>query len=269
MGLATAVAPAHGAPAHPAADAPRAMWVWSQAAPADIVGWAGRRGVQDIFAHVAPDFATNGDLPRLRELGRRSGAAGIRLWALGGDPGWAFDHATAAQWRQDTQATGLFHGSHIDVEPYALAAWDAGRVATVAAFLELLDQLRAVDPAPLEADVPFWYGEVAAGESTLADEVLARVDGVTAMTYRDTASGPNSMTDVAADILDRGAAAGRPVRLAAETDRLPDCPYCTFHEEGLRAMDRTLAEVDAVVAGRPAYAGMAIHHYDSWRALRR
>ena len=246
----------------------RAMWLWNQADPATVLSWATAHGVSEIFVHVAPDLVTSDDLPRLQELKVRADAAGIRLSALGGDPGWTFDHDAALAWQRTALDTGLFAGSHIDVEPYALTEWFSNQAGAVAAYVELLELLQADDGRPLEADVPFWYGTIGtASGDTLADQVLARTDAVTAMTYRDTATGGNSMTDVATDILARGAAAAKPVRLAAETSELPDCPHCTFFEQGQQRMASTLSVVDAVEVHKPAFAGIAIHHYTAWRSL--
>jgi hypothetical protein len=120
---------------------------------------------------------------------------------------------------------------------------------------------------PVEVDVPFWFGEYRVGTKNLADEVLKRVNAVTVMSYRDTATGPNSMLAVSQDWLARGTAAGKRVRLGAETGRLTDCGNCTFFEEGTAALDRELAKVDAGTRTSGAFGGIAIHRYGSWRAL--
>jgi hypothetical protein len=122
-------------------------------------------------------------------------------------------------------------------------------------------------PLPIEADVPFWYGEYKVGNRNLADEVLKRVKAVTVMSYRDTGTGPNSMLAVSQDWLTRGAASGKRVRLAAETNPLPDCGYCTFAEEGASRLDQELAKVDAATRGMAAFGGIAIHRYGTWRSL--
>ena len=88
------------------------------------------------------------------------------------------------------------------------------------------------------------------------------------MSYRDTGTGPNSMLAVSQDWLRRGAAAGKRVRLGAETDPLPDCVYCTFAEEGAARMSQELAKVDAATRQTPAFGGIAIHRYAAWRAMR-
>lgn len=97
--------------------------------------------------------------------------------------------------------------------------------------------------------------------------MLLRADAVTVMSYRDTATGPNSVTAVGADFLAKGSALGTPVRLATETQPLTECAHCTFAEEGTNALEATLAAVATEARSYPAFAGLAVHHYDSWRAL--
>ncbi|MBG0818471.1 collagen-like protein [Planomonospora sp. ID82291] len=255
------------AAASTAVPGPRAMWLWQRSDPAATMDWATANAVKEIFVHV-PTKITRTELTRLKQLKKRADAAGVRLSALGGEPGWTFDHAAALAWQRAAMGTGLFRTTHVDVEPYHLNEWHTDQAGTTAAFLGLLARLRDADPRPLEADVPFWYETVPAEGSTLADAVLARVDAITVMSYRDTATGPGSIIDVGQDMLLRGQLAGRPVRLAAETLALPDCPYCTFHEQGRQALDTALSAVDAAAVFYPAYAGMAVHDYASWTALR-
>jgi hypothetical protein len=258
------------AAATPVAPGTRAMWLWSDAPSEEVVAWAAGHGVTEIMAHVPAD-PTAADVQRLRVLRERAASAGIGLSALGGDHAWTFDHAAALDWHRDVTGTGLFSTVHLDVEPYLLPQWNSDRTATALAYLELLDKLGAPGALRLEADIPFWYGGITVSGANLATEVLRRVAAVTVMTYRDTATGPNSMMDVATDMLERGSLAGKPVRLAAETQPLADCTHCTFAEEGAGTgaggMAAVLSTVDGLAAGYPAFAGIAIHHYDSWRGL--
>jgi hypothetical protein len=248
----------------------RAMWLWTGQPPVDVVAWATGHGVSEIFASVPWNVPTSPDLGRLQELKQRTDAAGIRLTALGGDPGWALDHSSAVLWLCDVARTNLFAGVHLDVEPHVLPGWATDPAGTAAEFLDLLDLLARVGEVfdlPLEVDLPFWYGMITLPTGNLAAEVLERVAAVTAMTYRDTATGPNSLIDVGTDLLSRGAAAGKPIRLAAETQPVPGCAHCTFFEEGHAALGTTLAAVDTAAQSWPTFAGIANHHYASWTAL--
>ncbi|WP_189238484.1 hypothetical protein [Planomonospora parontospora] len=268
---AVAVPSSAGTRATPAPAGTRAMWLWNSATavPAEVLAWARDQDVTEIFAYAPAGLPTNSSLlNRMRELKRGADTAGIRLTALGGEPEWATDHTAARTWQRAVLGTGLFAGSHVDVEPYALPAWQSDQTALARSFVQMLQTLQADSARPLEADVPFWYGEIPTDAgTTLADQVLAQVNAVTVMSYRDTATGPNSMTDISADMLTRGAAAGRPVRLGAETGPLEDCPHCTFAGEGPARVTTVLAEVDAAVGASAAFNGIAVHHYESWRTM--
>ncbi|WP_305788633.1 hypothetical protein [Symbioplanes lichenis] len=245
----------------------RAMWLWGDQPAVEVVDWADRQSVSEIFVHVSPAVLTNGDLARLQDMKERADAAGVKLRALGGDPAWVTDHAAALEWLDAVLTTGIFTGIHLDVEPYLTLGWAENLEGTAASYLALLDKVRAGTTLPIEADVPFWYGEHRIKGRNFADEVLRRVNAVTVMSYRDSGTGPNSIVAVSQDWLARGRTVGKRVRLGAETDRLADCPQCTFAEEGATRLQEELAEVDAATRRTAAFAGIAVHRYGSWRAL--
>jgi len=245
---------------------PRAMYVWSALPAEQVVAWASGHRVGELLVYVHPVLGP-GELDRLRDLRRRADAAGIRLSALGGDPSWTFQPAAALAWQRTVVGTCLFTRLHVDIEPYALREWGTDRARTGRAFLDVLARLKAGSALPLEADVPFWYGAITVSGKNLATEVLRRVSAVTVMSYRDSVTGPNSVMAISADLLARAAVAGRPVRLAVETQPLADCPHCTFAEEGPVALAGALDLIEAAGMAQPAFAGTAVHHLDSWLAL--
>ncbi|GGK34542.1 hypothetical protein GCM10010124_28970 [Pilimelia terevasa] len=264
-----AAAPAQAAPSTaPAAAGTRAMWLWSDAPAGEVVDWAVAAGVRDVFVSVTGRPA-GAELARLRALADLAGTADVRLYALGGDPGWVDDRRGALGWLRAAAGTGLFAGYHVDVEPYLLPEWSTDREGVAARYLSLLAALQREAALPLEADVPFWWGEVSVAGRNLAAETLRRVDAATVMSYRNTATGPNSMWDVGGDLLAHGARAGKPVRLAAETGPTAGCGHCSFAGRPAADLDATLAAVDAaaLAAPAPAFAGIAVHHYDAWRRL--
>ncbi|MGN6299591.1 MAG: hypothetical protein ACTHN8_00675 [Angustibacter sp.] len=261
--------------ATPTASPTRPLWVWGKDDPQRVVDFAVGHGVSELYVHVTPTVLTDGDLPRLRSLAQLAQGAGLSMVALGGDPAWVNRPSDALAWQQAALSTGLFGATHVDVEPYALSGWSrpSKRAALTAKFVDLLTRLQSADPRPLEADVPFWYDTVASpsGHGTLTDDVLARVDAVTVMSYRDSAA---AMVDVGRDVLQRAdrlaATTGRrvPVHLAAETNPLTDCSYCTFAEEGDAALRQALAAVDVAGADYASYAGTAVHDLTGWSLLR-
>lgn len=249
----------------------RAMWVWDRPPARSLVAFARDQGVRDLFVAVPADIG--GSLPWYRELRTRTSAVGIRVHALGGDPAWVDQPGAALAWQRQAVSTGLFDGVHVDVEPWLHPAWDSDRAGVVARYLDLLASLNADTALPFEADVAFWLDRVATPAGGRLDEaVLARVDAITVMSYRDTATGPDSITGVGAAALDAAARAGKPARLAVETNFLGSDPVSqkqTFQGESRAAMASVMAAVDAASAGSSAYRGISVHDRAGWTAMRR
>jgi hypothetical protein len=249
----------------------QALWVWGAPDSDALVAFAQAHQVSELFVEVTPKVATDGSFVRLQYLKAIATAAGIRLYALNGDPSWATNPAEALAWQKAALDTGLFAGTHLDVEPYSLPAWQTDEAGTAAAFLQMLSQLKAAYPLPLEADVPFWYGTYPAPAGatgpTLADAVLSVVDAATVMSYRDTATGANSIVDVGTDMLTRAQAAGKPVRLAAETNPTPDCAVCSFSAATATQLQAALSQVETVAGSYRTFDGMAVEDYNGWSGL--
>ena len=260
--------------AHPPAEAAtpeRAMWVWTQPPAKTLVSFAKRHSAQDLFLSVPPNLPSSSALSWVRSVSKAARGTGIRLHALGGDPGWIDDPAAALAWQEAALSTGLFTGSHVDVEPWGHPAWDTDRAGTVARYLDLLGALEASTALPVEADVAFWLHTVGTDEGRSLDAaVLDRVDAVTIMSYRNTVTGADSITDVGATTLATAAAAGKPARLAVETRYLGDDAISrkqTFYGQSDVDLATALQQVDAAEAGSPSYAGISVHDYAGWDAL--
>ncbi|MBC9821740.1 hypothetical protein [Terrabacter sp. MAHUQ-38] len=251
----------------------RAMWVWVWQDADSVVQLAQARGVQQLFVGVPPDVTSSSQLTRLRDVVTRARAAGLRVDALGGDPGWVDDPTWAVDhWVRPTLATGLFTGLHVDVEPWTTPAWTSSQSTTVTKYLMMLDRLVAAGGGmPVEADIPFWFDEVKAGKkSTLDRETMRRVSAVTIMAYRNTAAGVDGTIAISQAELASGAALGKPVRIGQETNYLGPDPTDvkqTFYGYTVTQMHAELARVDAAAAASPSYAGTAVHDYTGYAAL--
>jgi hypothetical protein len=262
--------------AAPAQDT-RAMWVWDTSTPAATVELAVSTGVDQLFVAVPPNLATSTQLPNIKALSERARAAGLRVDALGGDPGWV-DNATwvVTYWLKPARSSGLFTGIHIDVEPYSTSAWSTHQATVVSRYLTLLDKLKAnAGAAPIEADIPFWFNTIHAvgttgAASTLDREIIKRTAGVTVMSYRNTATGTDGTLDVAAPALAAGADLGKPVRLGQETNYLGGTAVDTkqtFYGWTRTTMEAQLAQVNAGASAYATYAGLAIHDATGYAAM--
>ncbi|WP_256792166.1 hypothetical protein [Terrabacter sp. Ter38] len=255
----------------------RALWVWDTSTPAATVDLAVSTGIDQLFVAVPANLATSSQLPDIKALSDRARAAGIRVDALGGDPGWV-DNPTwvVTHWLKPAKSSGLFTGIHVDIEPYSTPAWGADRAAVVGTYLTLLDKLKAnAGTYPIEADIPFWFNTIHAvastgAASTLDREIMKRTAGVTVMSYRNTASGTDGTLDVATPALAAGAALGKPVRLGQETNYLGATSVDTkqtFYGWTRTAMEGQLAQVNAGARAYATYAGLAIHDATGYAAM--
>lgn len=267
-------ASARAASSVPAQTAPssRAMWVWDVSTPAATVQLAHDAGVGQLFVAVPPQLPTSSVLPQVREISQRAAAAGIRVDALGGDPGWVDNPSWVVKnWLRPAMGTGLFTGVHVDIEPYTTTAWQTDRDAVVRRYLSTLDTLvKAAAPAALEADIPFWLHEVPAGGSTLDREILARVAGVSVMAYRDTAAGEDGSIALASPAVTAATELGKGARVGQETNDLGDDPVAakqTFWGQTRTELEQQVAQIGSAFAGRPGYAGIAVHDSAGYAAL--
>ncbi|MEW1953158.1 hypothetical protein [Terrabacter sp. NPDC080008] len=276
-GGASSVASAAGATTAAAVNRTRAMWVWDTSTPQATVDLAVSSGIGQLYVAVPPNLATSSQLPDITTLSQRARAAGIRVDALGGDPTWV-DNASwvVTYWLKPAKSSGLFTGIHTDVEPYSLPAWTTKQSTVVASYLTLLDKLNAnAGSMPIESDIPFWFGTIAAksstgASSTLDREIMKRTAGVTVMAYRNTATGPDGTLDVASTELAAGSALGKPVRLGQETTHLGDTAVDrkqTFFGWTRTDMEAQLALVDSGASAYSSYAGLALHDASGYAAM--
>lgn len=251
----------------------RAVWVWNQPRPKALVRFAARNSVDTIFLQVPAKLSQSEALPWSRRVVRRAHRRGMRVLALNGDLGWLERPWKALEWQASAEATGLFDGIHIDVEPWTLEEWQSDPTPLIRKYLALLRQMNQETSLPLEADIAYWLHAHEAPDGTPLDQaVMAELDAVTVMSYRNRVRGPDGMTTVGQHALRTATQAGIPCRLAAETmDYGPSKAQTkqTFHSRGKRAMRRVLRRVDRIAGESPSYNGVAIHYYGSWRALRR
>ena len=252
--------------------AARAMWVWDTSDPQAVVALATSRGIGQLYAAVPPNVGTSPQLAQLRSLVTLADAAGLRVDALGGDPGWIDNPSwVVTSWLQPTLATGLFTGVHVDIEPYSTPAWTTNQKGVVKKYLATLDTLRnAAGSTPVEADIPFWFDTIAANRSTLDREIMKRTAAVTVMAYRRVADGADGTIALSANEIRSGAALGVPVRIGQETTHLGDDPTSvkqTFYGQTLTQMESQLRLVVAAYSGSPSFAGLAVHDAVGYAAI--
>jgi hypothetical protein len=248
------------------------MWVWDTSDPQAVVAFAVASGVGQLYAAVPPHLDSSTQLPQLTELSRQARAAGLRVDALGGDPGWVDNQAWVVDsWLRPALATGLFTGVHVDIEPYTTPAWQTQRAKVVKKYLATYDTLvAAAGSTPIEADIPFWFDGIATAGSTLDREVIRRTSGVTVMAYRNLAAGADGTIALATAEVSAGDSLGKPVRIGQETTYLGGDPAAvkqTFFGQTRASMEVQLDAITAAFSSHPGFAGLAIHDAAGYAAM--
>lgn len=168
-----------------------------------------------------------------------------------------------------------FSGVSLDIEPYQLAEWDTRRDMLLRSFLDLGAALMqrkneagvtlAIGPA-----IPFWYDGLPplawrGTEKLVSEHIQDIYDYVVIMDYRDKAAGRDSILSHAQNELAYGDLIGRPVVVAVETQN--EYPRkITFYDENEQYMEEQLALAGESLQDHSSYAGIAIHHFGTYRA---
>ncbi len=269
---------------------PRATWLWGSSvvkSPSDTAGFFSFAASHAITGVYAESQSLLSSAPAsLASFIATAKTHGIEVELLFGYELWAraSEHAKAVALAESAAAfsAGLSGpkpiGVHFDVEPHQLPEWKAGGAseAQIAAeFVELLEKLHAVTQGAglrLSVDIPFWYDgrPLTRGGVTrpLSEWVADSVDRVVLMDYRDTADGPDGIVAQAANEIAYGATIGKPVVLGVETLCNLDPPKVTFCEEGAAVLEAELAKTIAVLSESAGFAGLAVHDYKAYAALK-
>ena len=173
-----------------------------------------------------------------------------------------------------------FDGIQLDIEPYTMPGFFAKRETIGKQFLNVLQEVkrtvRASDQTlELNAAIPFWYatgyskvvlnydGEV----KPLSHHILDIFDSVSIMAYRSHAQG---QINVAKADLSYASKIGKKAYVGAETNppRGDSIPHIvTYHHDRISNMHQHLHHVEQSLSSYAGFAGMAIHHYDSYRYM--
>jgi hypothetical protein len=267
----------------PAARAHVGTWVWDAAtvlaadARRDLLAFARNEGIDTLFVHASAPFDQDAGFEALAALVSAASHQGVSITLVGGDPSWTLPlhrpHAVAvvarvgrievarAARRLPTSGRVLF-----DVEPYLLPEWRSAHDRTVAAYVDLLRTVRgAASAASLEVwhTIPFWFPEQSLAGEPLDQLVLDQSAGVVLMAYRNREA---DVRGLSAPLLAQAAKRHRPVIVAVETMCI-EPPRVTFCGQTTAELASALDHLAVALRGSPAFAGLAVHHYASWRTL--
>jgi hypothetical protein len=171
-------------------------FIWSAQARKEFEEFVQLNGIDNVFLSVNKELTENQDsMAKMHALISSLHQKGSSVSALIGDPHWVFpDGRERLLARIDrialmngSESGGGFDAVHLDIEPHALDAWDAGK-NKVELINQLVESLRAVRDrlkalgtgVRLELDLPVSYGRL---EPAICQKLVESVDSVTIMAY--------------------------------------------------------------------------------------
>ena len=258
------------------------------------------QSVGDVFSakQRAADDPKHVTAPVLAAFVRAAHARNLQVEALDGDSEFALTahHAEALGILRKSLAYNAaaasgdrLDGFQWDTEPYTLPAFNAGPQAQRALFEQYLDsmtQMRdAVAQTPnlrLSICIPWffdgaetaigWNGATKAPAFHLLDLLASLPSGeLVLMAYRDKALGPNGTIEISRGEIEYAAKNAPDVKvwIGQETlDVTGDPPSITFFQEGETALEDALAKIQTAYSETPSFGGAAIHHWESYRAIK-
>ena len=272
---------------------PRAMWVWDVKIPASkeatqrLIDFCKVRHVNRVY--LAAYSFNEQNTANYRSFNRMAHASGIFVHALGGDPRWGLEryHQQPLRWMEDilsyNRSSNLnerFDGVENDTEVYTLGKpWEQNKTTVLREYLELnrkIMALREIEEADITygCDIPFWYDDdpslIVNWNGTTKPpsfHILDTVDTVTVMDYRNFTEGPNGSIALAKNEIKYADSVRKKVYIGQETKEGLYPEYITFAGMTGQEMEREIRKLVEAYAGDPAFAGIAIHHYLSYRRL--
>lgn len=259
----------------------RATWLWNPwmfvQDEAGTIAFLESKQVNKVYVQIDRDVP----MQAYRSFIEKATAKNMKIYALDGAPNWAENkgdrHLTAmmnwvADYQEQATAAAKFSGVHLDVEPYILSSWTTNQSKIVANFQALLLNAKKQAAAmnlPIEADLPFWFDEIAYsnkyGKGNLAEWAIQQMDGVTLMAYRDTAA---MITEIVKEEMEFGKKHNTPVTVGVETMKSHEGNHVSFFEEGEAYMNQQLEIVKSNYSSNSSFGGIAIHHVDSWKNMK-
>jgi hypothetical protein len=156
---------------------------------------------------------------------------------------------------QDAYPKAMFRGVHLDVEPHQDPDFSDNREDALLDYSAFVIRACA-DYGGLDFDIPFWF------DSAVYETVISSASRVFVMSYRDTAE---AMRDAAAEELAYAKSLDKPVFLCAEIHS-DEGDRVSYGEEGKSYMYGELNKLKAFT--EYGKLGLAIHHIETWKALK-
>jgi len=271
----------------------RAMWVWDakviedKEATEGLLDFCQKKNIDLLFYSA---YNVRGKMtPICRKFNSRAHRRNISVHALAGDPRWAFErfHKRALDWAEgvlmfnfESQPHERFDGLHSDVEPYLFKkAWEENKAQILREYLDMNEKImQLIKERGIKlkffADIPFWYDddpnmsvEWKGKYAPACFHMLDVIDAIVVMDYRNFAEGENGSIKLIKGEMDYASKKGKKVYIGQETKANLYHEHVTFGGKSIAHMETELKKLVDTYINHPSFAGVAIHHYLSYKRL--
>jgi hypothetical protein len=260
----------------------KATWIWDakqiENQTDEMIEFAEKNDINLIYLHVEPAAVAP---ETYRTFIEKANQAGIKVEALGGDPNWALTAnrqsiddliSWVKAFNRSAKSDERFSGIHVDIEPYLLPAWKEDQEEIVRQWLKNVSYLAAETKKDTDlavgADLPFWIDsvKVPGSDEKVSNWMVQRLDSITLMAYRNQALGQNGIVEIVEKIVDDANVHKKgSVIVGVNIMKTMEGAHVSFYEEGTEEMNNQLAILQEELSNNPAFAGSAIHDYESWK----
>jgi len=274
---------------------PRAMWVWDAKVIEDdeateaLLDFCDAKTIDLLFISA---YNVKGAMkPVYSAFNAKAHDRGISVHAVAGDPRWGMNryHDRAMEWAMGVVNFNMtvwgnerFDGLHSNVEPYLYKnAWEEDKYKCLREYLDMNEMIMGLvdtfeNSLEFFADIPFWFDDDPEMEvkwkerrAPASYHLLDTIDSVVIMDYRNFAVGENGSIRLARKELDYAAELGKKVYIGQETKKDLQPPYITFSGKTTEYMEGEIKKLVNAYIEHPGFAGIAIHHYVSYKKLLR
>ncbi|WP_019639581.1 hypothetical protein [Paenibacillus fonticola] len=210
---------------------------------------------------------------------KQAAAAGIEVHALGGTPTWALEEELprimklvnyVKNYNRTVEGDERFHGIHLDIEPYVLPKWWADPQQVISEWTSNLDtfvrELKKDSNLEASVDLAVWLDKymVTGDDISLSKWMIDRMDHVSLMAFRDTATGPNSIEAVTKEEIAFADELVKPIFISVEIKASHEGNHITFYEEGAAYMEQELVKLQELLK-YSSFKGTHVHAYTYWK----
>lgn len=208
----------------------RGIWVWRpdewRTRPVNLLIDLKAAGATDVYVTVPTAEAEVREPERLRHFIDRATKAGVRVWAVSGDP-YALLPKERVKFVREARAFAGYNrsapegmrlaGVQYDIEPYLVPGYTLERNTWNMELVRTYQALKQAAQMPVLATLPFWFAGEKADGMLFMDRLAGTVDGVVVMDYQ---TEPRRIVEFAEPFLEWGERTKRPVWIALEAGKI-------------------------------------------------